>query len=207
MRRQTGPYFFCKEIGKEMARLLWEAWGDVWGRRGSLWFVSLSITHTLISFVVCELNAPQQPVAVLPLCVTVWELCRAGGSPRSAPGRPRGRQLDYYGPHRGTDAGRRACAWISVRVNIWLPVLLGAFSKVSSSVESKMTLSLLSFLLGGFHRCKTVPIYPPSHLWSYFTDLSLETSTVRLSACADHNLCCLNSPRTCCCTEISAHCL
>lgn len=91
-------------------RLLREAWGDVLGHRGSLWFVSLSITHTLISFVVCELNAPQQPVAVFPLCVTVWELCCPGGSPRSAPGRRRGRQLVYYGPHRGTETGRRVWA-------------------------------------------------------------------------------------------------
>lgn len=72
-----------------------------------MWFVLVSITATLISFVVCEPSAPQQPVAVLPLCVTVWELCRAGGSPHSAPGRPRGRQLVHEGAHRGTDTGSR----------------------------------------------------------------------------------------------------
>lgn len=65
--------------------------------------------HVLISFVVCKLNGPQQPAAVLTLCVTVWELCCAGGSPRTAPGRPRGRQLVYYGPSGGKDTGRRVC--------------------------------------------------------------------------------------------------
>lgn len=157
MRRQIGPYLFVKRWVKRWLDretggrgLPWEAWGDVWGHRGSLWFVSLSITHTLISFVVCELNAPWQPVAVLPLCVTVWELCCAGGSPRSAPRRPRGRQLVYYGPHRGTDTGRRALVWISVWVNIWLLSRLGAISKDSSSVESEMTLSLLSISPRGF---------------------------------------------------------
>lgn len=158
MRRQTGPYLFVKRSVKRWLDretggkgLLWGAWGDVWGHRGSLWFVSLSITQTLISFVVCKLNAPQQPVAVLPLCVTVWELCCAGGSPRSAPGRPRGRQLVYYRPHRGTDTGRRAWVWISVCVwvLIWLLFCWGPFQK-RSSVESEMTLSLLSIHLRGF---------------------------------------------------------
>ena len=58
-------------------------------------------------------------------------------------------------------------------------VLLGAFSKASSGVESEMTLSPLSILLRGFHCC----IPPPSHLWSRLTGLSLETATVPLNAC------------------------
>lgn len=95
-----------------------DAWGDVWEFRGSLWFVSLSINHTLISFVVCELNALQQPVAMFPLFITVWELCCAGGSPCSAPGRSRGHQLVHHGLHWGTDTGRRVGMWIIVWVNI-----------------------------------------------------------------------------------------
>ncbi len=65
-------------------------------------------------------------------------------------------------------------------------VLQGAFSKDSSSVESKMTLSLLSILLRGFHCCKTVLIPPPGHLWSCLTGLSFETSTIQLLACVNH---------------------
>lgn len=116
---ETGPYLVVKRLvvrwlDREMEgrELLWEAWGDVWGHRGSSWFVSLSITHTLISFVVFKLNAPQQPVAV-PLCITVWELCCVGGSPHSAPGRPRGLQLVYYGSRRGIDSGWSVCVCVS----------------------------------------------------------------------------------------------
>lgn len=140
---ETGPYYVVKRLvvrwldretgGRE---LLWEASGDVWEHRGSLWFVSLSITHTLISFVVCELDAPQQPVAV-PLCFTVWELCCACGSPHSAPGRPRGHQLVYYGPHRGIDTGWMVWVCLSVWVKIQYDLSSAvAFLKDSNSVES-----------------------------------------------------------------------
>lgn len=109
------------------------AWGDVPGHRGSLWFVSLSITpHSRFPLLSVSPNAPQQPVAVLPLCVTVWELCRAGGSPRSAPGRRRGRQLVYYGPRRGRETGGRGEEGVGVnkRASECIgPRLRGVFSK------------------------------------------------------------------------------
>lgn len=97
----------CKKIGIEMARQRNRREGTCCERPGVMFediggrcvFFSLSITCLLICFVVYELNATWQPVAVLPLCVTVWEFCCVGGSPRSAPGRSRGRQLVYYGPH------------------------------------------------------------------------------------------------------------
>lgn len=79
--------------------------------------VCLAVNHPHSDFLCCLLtNAPQQPAALPLLCVTVWELCRAGGSPRSAPGRPRGHQLVYWGPHWGTDTEKR------VRVYKWIYV-------------------------------------------------------------------------------------
>lgn len=143
-----------------------DAWGDVWEFRGSLWFVSLSINHTLISFVVCELNARQQPVAVFPLFITVWELCCAGGSPCSAPGRSRGHQLVHYGLRWGTDTGRRVGVWISVWVNIC------SAGGLSSGIESKIILSPLCILIG-FNCCKTILISPPGHLGCCLTDFSV----------------------------------
>lgn len=70
-------------------------------------------------------------------------------------------------------------------------VQLGAFSKDSSGVESKMTLSPLSIPSRGVSLLlKTVLISPPSHLCSCLAGLSLETSTVLSFACAHHqNLC------------------
>lgn len=128
MRRQTGLYFFCKEIGKEMARQRNGREGTA--ARGLGWclrtqgvvVVCLAVNHPHSDFLCCLWAQCPSATCGCPFlfCVTVWELCCAGGSPRSAPGRPRGRQLVYYGPHRGTqcDTGRRACAWKSVWVNI-----------------------------------------------------------------------------------------
>lgn len=67
--------------------------------------VCLAVNHPTLptSFVVCELQWPSATCGCSPLCVTVWELCCAGGSPRSAPGRRRERQLVYCGPRRGTE--------------------------------------------------------------------------------------------------------
>lgn len=75
-------------------------------------------------------------------------------------------------------------------------VVLGAFSKDSSSVESKMTLSLLSILLRGFHCCKTVLISPtwplvelpywPFTLDSYCPVVCLCSSSKLLSAVQQH---------------------
>lgn len=193
LRRQTGSYFCVKRLVKRWLDretwgrgLLWEAWGDVWGHRGSLWFVSPSITHILISFVVCEFNAPQQPVAVLPLCVTVWELCCAGGSPHSAPGRPRGRQLVYYGPRRGTGTGRRAWVW----VNIWLLFCWGSFQKTAVAWNLKWLWAFCLFFLGIF----IVPkLLSSLHLTTYYIFHQM--------------LFFLSSTTTRHCTDTSAHCL
>lgn len=79
-------------------------------------------------------------MAVLPLCVTVWELCRAGGSPCFAPGRPRGRRLVYRKPYSGTDTGRKGVRVNTCKREYIAFVQLEALSKVSSRVEFKMTL-------------------------------------------------------------------
>lgn len=75
-------------------------------------------------------------------------------------------------------------------------VLQGAFSKDSSSVESKMTLSLLSILWRGLHCCKTILISPPGHWWSCLTGLSHKTPTILLLVGVLHpNLCYLSSSK------------
>lgn len=108
---------------------------------GSLWFVSLSITHTLISFVVRELNAPQQSVVSLPFvlqCGNFAVLVDLHVLPLG------GREDAGWFPadhiqvqaQRGGRACEKVCEWIYMAF-----VQLRALSKVSSSVESEMTLS------------------------------------------------------------------
>lgn len=67
-------------------------------------------------------------------------------------------------------------------------LLLGAFSKDSSSMESEMTLSPLSILHWGFHCCRTVLIPPPRHLWSCLTGLSLACCLPLLSSQPFNNI-------------------
>lgn len=127
------------------------AWGDVPGHGGSLWFVSLSITpHSRFPLLSVSLNAPQQPVAVLPLCVTVWELCCVGGSSRSAPGQRRGRQLVYCGLRRGTEKwGLGGGVGVNKRASECIaPRLRGVFSKSEHrrGIQNDFEPSMYSFV-------------------------------------------------------------
>lgn len=119
---------------------------------GSLWFVSLSITHTLISFVVWA----QCPLAT---CGCPSSLCYSVGTllcwwistfcPWAAERTPAG-LLRTTSRYRNREKGMGVNKCVSEYMAC---VLLGAFSKDSSSVESEMTLSLPSILLRGFHCC------------------------------------------------------
>lgn len=131
---------------------------DIRGRCGlsrcqspTLWFPLLSMSSMPLSNL----------LAVLPLCVTVWEFCCAGGSPRSAPGRPRGRQLVYYGPHWGTDTGIRACVWISVWLNIWLLFCWGPFQRTAAAWNLEWLLAFSLFFSAVFIVAK---LFPSLHL-------------------------------------------
>lgn len=128
--RQDHTFFVRRLVVRRPVReLLLEAWGDVWGHRGSF-VVGLAVNHPHSDFLCC-----------------LWAQCPSAtcGSPSS---------LCY-------SVGTLLCWWISMFCP-WATKrtpagLLQTTSRYrhneSNSVESKMTLSLLSFLPGGLHCC------------------------------------------------------